>query len=154
MTALIVVCAKYLFVLAPAITALISWKLPPLKRRVLLLRGLVVLVLAIVLAKGGGAIYHEPRPFVANHTHPLIPHVADNGFPSDHTLLAAACAFLLLPFSLPAAGVTALVTIAVGAARIASLLHSPLDIGAAIVFAAIANTVAWLVVRPRHATST
>ncbi|MDQ2687032.1 MAG: phosphatase PAP2 family protein [Armatimonadota bacterium] len=149
MTALIVFCAKYLFVLAPAITVLVFWKLSPKERRVMAVRGLVVLVLAVALAKGGGAVYHDTRPFAASHVQPLIPHVADNGFPSDHTLLAACCAFLVLPFSLPAAGVTALVAIIVGAARVASLLHWPLDIGASLVFAAIANGIAWLVVRPR-----
>jgi len=31
-----------------------------------------------------------PRPYLVTHTRPLIPTSHDNGFPSDHTLLAAA----------------------------------------------------------------
>ena len=37
-----------------------------------------------------------PRPFVVQHVAPLFPRDADNGFPSDHTLLAtffAVCVF-------------------------------------------------------------
>lgn len=150
MTALTVICAQYLVVLAPVLVALVWWRLPALERRTLLVRGVIVLVAAVVLAKGGGALFNDPRPFVVQHTTPLIPHVADNGFPSDHTLLAAACAFLLVPFSLPAAVGATLVAIMIGVARVASRLHSPLDIAASLLFAAVANAIAWIAVKGRR----
>jgi len=81
------------------------------------------------------------------HVAPLIPHDADNGFPSDHTELVFACAFLLLPFSRRVSAAAGIVGAAVGAARIASLLHSPLDICAGIGFAGIANVAACAIVR-------
>ena len=149
MNALIIFCAKYLFALAPLTVLWTLWKASSEERRTLLLRGVIVIGLAILLAKGGGALYNEPRPFVVYHIVPLIPHEADNGFPSDHTLLTFACAFLLLPFSRPAAGIAALVAAAVGAARIASSLHSPLDIIASVLMAAFANLIAWRVIRSR-----
>jgi undecaprenyl-diphosphatase len=147
MTGLIVISAKYLFVLIPLILLGVLWPLSAAQRRVLILRGIVVLIIGVILAKGGGALYNEPRPFVVQHVSPLIPHDADNGFPSDHTLLAFACAFLLFPFSRRAAIVAVLIAAAVGVARIACLLHSPLDIIASILMAAVANVIAWLVVR-------
>jgi undecaprenyl-diphosphatase len=101
------------------------------------------LILAVVLAKGGGALYNEPRPFVVQHIAPIVPHDADNGFPSDHTLLSFACAFLIFPFSPRAAGPALLIAATVAMARIASLLHSPLDIVASILMAAVANIIAW-----------
>ena len=147
MTGLIIFCAKYLFVAIPLIVLWVFWTLSPADRRLLLLRGLVVLVIAVALAKSGGALYTEPRPFVVQHTAPLIPHDADNGFPSDHTLLAFACGFLLYPIASRAAGPALLIAATVGAARIAALLHSPLDIVASILMAAVANLIAWKVIR-------
>ncbi len=51
---------------------------------------IVVLGVAAYLAsKALGHAIVDPRPYIVAHTHPLIPTAHDNGFPSDHTLLAA-----------------------------------------------------------------
>jgi undecaprenyl-diphosphatase len=50
----------------------------------------IMLVLSYAFAKIGAAIYNDPRPFTQDHVKPLISHAPDNGFPSDHALLAAA----------------------------------------------------------------
>jgi undecaprenyl-diphosphatase len=147
MTGLILFCAKYLFAAIPLVLLWVWWGLPNDYRRVMLLRGVIVVVVAVLLAKGGGALYNEPRPFVVQHVAPLIPHEADNGFPSDHTLLSFACAFLLIPFAPRIFGPALLIAATVGMARIASLLHSPLDIIASILMAIAANFVAAKAVR-------
>jgi len=147
MTQLIIICAKYLFIAIPLLLLYVFWTLSNPQRKTLLLRGLVVCILAVILAKGGGALYNEPRPFVVQHVAPLIPHEADNGFPSDHTLLCFACAFLLVPFSPRMIGPALLISVTVALARVASLLHSPLDIVASILIAAVANIAAYLAVR-------
>ena len=134
---LVAICAKYLFVVAPLLAVFVFAVLPP-ARRPLLIRGALALVFAVGLAKSGGAAYNEPRPFVVRHVAPLIPHEPDNGFPSDHTLLCAACAFLILPFSRPLGMAAGIVTLLVGAARIVALIHSPLDIAVSIALAFIA----------------
>ena len=46
-------------------------------------------VLAYLLAKVLGHLIADPRPYLVDHVRPLIPVAHDNGFPSDHTLLAA-----------------------------------------------------------------
>ena len=46
-------------------------------------------VLTYLVAKVLGHLIVDPRPYLVAHTHPLIPTAHDNGFPSDHTLLAA-----------------------------------------------------------------
>lgn len=149
---MIVICAKYLFVLAPLLFAFV-FAAQPQARRSLLIRGVLALVIAVVLAKIGGALYEEPRPFVVRHVAPLIPHEPDNGFPSDHTLVCAVCAFLILPLSRPLAIAAGVVTLTVGAARIAALIHSPLDILASISFAAIAAFAAYEIERKFFAKS-
>lgn len=50
----------------------------------------VMVIVSYLAAQVAGAIYNDPRPFAVEHFHPLIAHAADNGFPSDHALLAAA----------------------------------------------------------------
>jgi len=147
MTELIIICAKYLFIAIPLLLLYVFWTLSNAQRKTLVLRGLIVCILAILLAKGGGALYNEPRPFVVQHVAPLIPHEADNGFPSDHTLLCFACAFLLVPFSPRMIGPALLISVTVALARVASLLHSPLDIVASIVMAAVANVIAFVAIR-------
>lgn len=147
MTALTIFCAKYLFVAVFLCVAASFWKATPSQRRTLVLRGLVVALLSVIFAKGAGALYEEPRPFVVLHVAPLIPHEPDNGFPSDHTLLVFACAFLLAPFMRSTSFVAILIGVAVGGARIASHLHSPLDIAASILFALVGNVVAGLLIR-------
>src|SRR4051812_12727722 len=46
-------------------------------------------VVALGLAAVGAHFVFQARPFIPDgHTPLLIPHAADNGFPSDHTTLA------------------------------------------------------------------
>src|SRR5438874_9836807 len=47
-------------------------------------------VLAYLVSKALAHVIIDPRPYVVTHTRPLIPVAHDNGFPSDHVLLAAA----------------------------------------------------------------
>ena len=145
---LTIIAAKYLIV-APLLLVLWEfWRANGPTRRVLLKRGLLAGVIAIALAKIGGALYYEPRPFMAHHFTPLIPHEPDNGFPSDHTLLAFTCVFLLLAQrAAPIAILAGACAVAVASARIASGLHSPLDIAASILFAALGVGVSVLTFR-------
>lgn len=50
---------------------------------------IVLGVVAYLVSKVLGHVVNDPRPYIVAHTHPLIPTAHDNGFPSDHTLLAA-----------------------------------------------------------------
>ena len=119
--------------------------LNPTEKKVFILRGGVILFLSILMAKGGGALFHEDRPFVTVNKLPLIAHAADNGFPSDHTLLSAACAFLIAPFAIYFSLAAFVAALFVGLARVGCMLHSPLDITASIVFAGIAHIVSLLI---------
>ena len=149
MTHLVIFGARYLFLIVLFVATRVFWKASAAGRRVLLLRGLIVLALGVLLAKGGGALWQDPRPFVVSHHRPLIAHAPDTGFPSDHALLTFGCAFLLLPFSCKAALVAIGLALLVGISRVACGLHWPVDIIAGMVFAAVANAAAFFLVRPR-----
>lgn len=55
------------------------------------------LALNLVLAH----LIHEPRPFISHpsQVHDLVPHAADNAFPSDHETVASALAAMLLLYA-------------------------------------------------------
>jgi membrane-associated phospholipid phosphatase len=46
-------------------------------------------VMAYLVTKVLAHVTIDPRPYIVTHTRPLIPVARDNGFPSDHVLLAA-----------------------------------------------------------------
>lgn len=85
-------------------------------------------VIAIILTVIAGKVLFDPRPFVALHTSPLLPHANDNGFPSDHSSVAGFVAVAAC-FLDPIAAVTAIAAaVGIGIARIFCLLHWPGDI--------------------------
>ncbi|BDI33677.1 hypothetical protein CCAX7_57280 [Capsulimonas corticalis] len=130
-------CAKYLFAL-PIALLLWGWISANARdRRALLIRGVVALIVGVALAKGGGALYDDPRPFVVGHFPPMIAHAPDNGFPSDHSLLVFSCALLLWPFDRRLCAAAFVCAALVGAGRVASGLHHPIDVLASLAFAGI-----------------
>jgi undecaprenyl-diphosphatase len=102
---------------------------------------LIVVALLIQLA---AAIHTDPRPFVADPTlTPFFAHPPDNGFPSDHTALAATVAFLVLMHRLRTGLVLLAASVIAGAARVAAHVHHVQDIAAGVLIAALAVAVAW-----------
>jgi membrane-associated phospholipid phosphatase len=121
-------------------------------------------LLAYLAAKVLTHVIVDPRPYLVAHVRPLIPVAHDNGFPSDHTLLAAVLTVslwwidrrLMLPLALG--------TLLVMMGRLGSGAHHTIDVlgsvaiagAAAVVVGALPLPVAWqgarLVRRPRHDT--
>ena len=134
-----------------ALTAVAVLALTAYRKRAWLRVGLDAIVaagFAYGLAKLAGKLYFDPRPFVKSACHALVPHSADNGFPSDHTLLGAALAAIVWRYSKLWSVIIGLLTIAVGSARVAGCIHSPVDIvGALVIGIAGALIGRWLVDR-------
>ena len=91
--------------------------------------------LTYIVAKISSVFVNDPRPFVVEHTKPLISHVADNGFPSDHVLLAMAITVVIFTFHKKLGIALFVITILIGAARVAAGVHHPLDIFGSMVIA-------------------
>ena len=95
----------------------------------------------------------DPRPFVVGGFSPAIKSSRDNGFPSDHTLLlAASAAVMMLGGTL--AGILAFIgALVVGAARVAAGVHHALDIAGSVLIVSAASGVYYLLRRkwPRTA---
>lgn len=103
--------------------------------------------LAFLLAYIAGLLYYDTRPFVVEHIEPLVPHVASNGFPSDHTLAAMVAAAVIFVYRRWWGILLGVLAILVGVARVYADLHYPVDIIGSIVIAVIATFIAWLILR-------
>jgi undecaprenyl-diphosphatase len=98
----------------------VKWKLVKL--------ALVVFPLCLLLARILGMVINSPRPFVVDHVIPLIHASSDNGFPSDHTLLAMAVAAIIFVYYRKIGSVFLLLAACVGVARVLAQVHHPLDV--------------------------
>ncbi|AWT34602.1 hypothetical protein DM785_02795 [Deinococcus actinosclerus] len=115
--------------------------------RALLLRMVLSGVIAILLTLFLGHAVHDPRPFIAEHYVPLTHASTDNGFPSDHVLMAALITGWVawLSRAWPA---FALGTLAIAAGRLGIGAHHTLDVLGSLVIAGLSLTAARLIPLP------
>jgi undecaprenyl-diphosphatase len=104
-------------------------------------------VLALIFSTVASHLYYDTRPFVTEHIAPIIAHAADNGFPSDHTLLTAFIGFTIYLHSRVVGSVLLLIALLVGVARVAAHIHHPIDIVASFFIAALSVAIVQLVSR-------
>lgn len=133
----IVLIAKDLIYVAALLTLWAWLRLPAAERLGFLVRFALAGILAVALSKGIAHFYYDTRPFVALQRAPLLPHAADNGFPSDHTTLTMLAALVTLPYSRRTGYLLVACSLLIGAARVASLVHSPIDIAGSVAIAAV-----------------
>lgn len=148
MDGVIVVVAQYFAWASVVITGLVWLRLPAYRRWTLAVAGLSGGLAGLGLIALAGALFYDPRPFVAQHIHPLFAHAADNGFPSDHAVLTMFLAVCVLFCSRPWGIVLAVNAVLVGTARVLAHVHSPLDIAAGFVIGAVAGVAASLLAPP------
>lgn len=134
-----------------AALAVVVWLLVPRPEKVAMAVEMVVgLVTVAVLVKVAGAVHTDPRPFVQDPSiHPWFAHPADNGFPSDHTAVAAMTSFVVLRHRRNAGLLLLAVSALIGAARVMAHVHHVQDIvagGLIGLVAALVGFLAWRVV--------
>ena len=113
-----------------------------------LIAGLISLVMVVL----GGVLISDPRPFVVEGIKPLISHAADNGFPSDHTLVTMLAAVLVTIFKRIYGIILIILAILVGVSRVLVRVHHPLDIIGSIIIAVTSILIAVVVYRKVIAT--
>lgn len=145
MHTLLLICAKYLIGVIVLLAGLYWLTLPKKQKIIMVVYGVITAILAYGLAKIGSALFYDTRPFVGTGISPLYPHGADNGFPSDHTLLGATVAMTVYAMSKKWGFVLFALTVVVGGSRVVGHIHRPIDIIGSIVFAIIAGIVAGFV---------
>lgn len=153
MNNLISTFAQYLLFVVLAAATVFWLSLPGRDKVGLAVQAIASLVLVVVLIKVAATLYTDPRPFVADPSiRPLFAHSADNGFPSDHTAVAATVAFLVMIYHRWFGAGLLAASLVLGASRIAAHVHHVPDIVAGVLIAALAVALAsviWRSVRPR-----
>jgi undecaprenyl-diphosphatase len=140
---LIILCAKYLYIVVVLIGVVYIFLQPREKQKRVLLLAIITLPIAYIVAKIGSVLYFDPRPFVVGNFAPLVPHIADNGFPSDHTLLTSAIASVVYPYSRRIGIILWILALAVGISRIAAGIHHPIDIIGSIVISIVVTSIVY-----------
>lgn len=142
MNSVIIFCAQYLIYLL-IILAFSYWLTLPKKQKVqVVVYGVITALVAFILAKIGSSIFFDARPFVSDHLTPLFKHVADNGFPSDHTLFSASIAVAVFLVSKKWGIGFFVLSIIIGSSRVFANVHHPIDILGGLVFAIIGGVAA------------
>lgn len=128
MDSIIIFCAKYLFIFVVLLVGLLWLKLNKKNKIELAAAVIIAGVIAVVMDKIAGKLYFDPRPFVTHNIKPLVAHAADNGFPSEHTLFTFTLSMAAYFYSKKIGLAAFILSLAVGVARVAAHIHSPIDI--------------------------
>ncbi|HEX8993713.1 MAG TPA: phosphatase PAP2 family protein [Candidatus Paceibacterota bacterium] len=142
MDTLAIIVAKYLIVVPAAAVGIYFFSRPRSEWGHMLLFLVPSGLLALLLAWIGGHLYTDPRPFVVGNFIPLVPHAPDNGFPSDHMLLASWLAMVASIKDKRFGAVLWVVALVIGAARVYVGVHHAIDIVGSAIIACVA-VIAW-----------
>lgn len=135
---LIIFGATYLAWVPPVALAIYFLSLPRAEKWRMGALSVIAFPAAFLLSRAASLFYYSERPFVRGAA-ALIEHAPDNGFPSDHALLAFVVAFAAFAQNRPLGYFLFLIAVLISAARVFSGVHSPVDVigSAAIAFAAV-----------------
>src|SRR5260370_24150951 len=139
--------ANYLWYLIIGIAVVYFLIQPRPEQKRMLVFAALVLPVVYILSIVGGALYYDPRPFVVEHFTPLIPHKANNGFPSDHVLWNASTAAIIFLSNKYLSLILWMLTILVGASRVYVGVHHPIDIVGSITMAIVVASIVYLIIR-------
>lgn len=150
MDAVIVFIAKYFIFLSGALAIVVFIRVPRSEKVNFLLTAVVGALFAYGMAKLAGMAYYDPRPFVSDGVTPLLQHANNNGFPSDHTLLAGFLGFLALRYSKIWGAILLALAVIIGASRVLAGVHHIADIAGALAIAGAGVLLAALIFRRKH----
>lgn len=140
-----ILAAKYIFVLPAIVLGFYVLSRPRSEWARLALFAIPAGLFTYALGKLGSHFYFGPRPFVVEHFIPLVSHAPDNGFPSDHTLLASALAAVGMFWNRRLGVALWSIAIIVAASRVYVGVHHPIDVLGSMAFAIVAVS-AWYAV--------
>ena len=106
----------------------------------LALTAMTALPLSYLLGKIASFFYYTERPFSELGIASLVPHIADNGFPSEHTLYAMVIAAVVFSVRKNWGLLLIALAILVGVGRIFAYVHNPIDIIAGVSIAVVSTS--------------
>ena len=151
---LICFIAEKFFIIILAVEGLYLLLVHRSQWRELMITALVIGGLSFFISLVANRIILDPRPFIVQGFTPLIHSSTDNGFPSDHTLLLAATAAILMTVSKRAGLLGFLGAFIVGFARVYVGVHHVLDIiGSVVIVELVALSYRMLLLKLKRAGS-
>ncbi len=149
MDALFIFGAKYLFLVSLLIGLLWFIYLPRSLKKSRLVFGALSSILTFLIGKTASYFYFNARPFVVNKFTPLIEHVSNNGFPSDHTLLVAVIASIIFVFNKRLGLALGFIALFVGFSRIYTGVHHSLDVFGSFFISVISTILVFILLKNR-----
>lgn len=144
-TLIIVFLAEYLHWVIIAIALGFAFFISLIQRKRFITLILLAAPVALLIDKVLNKLILSPRPFVERGFVPLVQHSADNGFPSEHTLLVLFIACTVWVFNRKLGIILMVLGFLVGIGRILAGIHSPLDImGSAVISLVAVSGSVWI----------
>ncbi len=144
---LIIFLAKYFFIFV-LIAAIIVTLMEPKKNLVNILKlAIAALPVSFIFSRIASALFYNPRPFVVEKIAPLIDHAADNGFPSDHTLIVMTVTAIVFAYNKKTGFFLILFSLIVGLGRVLAKVHHSLDVLGSTLIAFLATYLCFAVLK-------
>ena len=128
---------QYLYIVIAVIALVFLVNKSHTRKRDALLLALLSSGIALVLDKVLNVIIYSPRPFVVENISPLVPHVADNGFPSEHTLFVMLIAGIVFVFHKKMGILLGTLALIVGIGSVLAKVHHPIDVLGSVIIAIV-----------------
>lgn len=132
--------AKYLYFLVFIIAGIYFLKQSRKIQKKIVMFSVISVIFIYLLATIGGYLYFDPRPFVTGNFTPLIPHIPDNGFPSDHVLMVSAVASIIMYFSRRVSVVLWILTTLIAISRVYVGVHHAVDVIGSVVMSLLVTS--------------
>jgi undecaprenyl-diphosphatase len=104
------------------------FKLDTKRKKTFLIQLVAAGILTYLAGKLAAALYYDPRPFISDHVVPYFASATDNGFPSDHTLLASFAGFMTLWYNRKLGAALLVLAALIGIARVTAGVHHGADV--------------------------
>ena len=147
MNSLVIITGSYLIFVVALIAVVATIFSEKTMRNPIIVLAIFSFLTAFVLSLIAGRIYYDPRPFVIDHSTPLIPHDATNGFPSEHTLCSMTAAVIIFVFKRKTGILLGILAILIGIARVIAGIHHPIDIIGSVIIGIKAGLLGWWGIR-------
>ena len=139
--------AKYLLIISFIIAGVYFLKQPLESKKKMVAFGVLSIIIICSLAFVAGYLYNDPRPFVVEHFTPLVAHIPDNGFPSDHVLIVSAIAAIVYFFNRKVGLALLGISILVAISRVYVGVHHPIDVIASLVISFDGAGITYLILK-------
>jgi membrane-associated phospholipid phosphatase len=144
---LIILAATYLIAVPILTGAYLVFRAVMAANYRLIIFAVLLSIYVILLAKLGASLIHDPRPFARDGVTPLINSATDNGFPSDHMLLASVIAGIGWFVDRKLGAALVVIAIIIGWGRVAAGVHHIQDVLGAMVMTLVGYGLVMLTLR-------